>query len=208
VSHSKRDLAATGRPGSPDPLPGHALIGLLEANAVVSAAATRRMVIANADGSHMGPAVNWWEADVAARQSHPETPGARLDDAREDVLAAMDTDEALRSAVEVICSMVAWIARNDHESHGDHGVRILTGLSGESLLLPSQRILCADLAEALSTDPQRSDFAIHRVDVASAMRLLVFLSRAIEQRFEVSVAKQIDTFRRTILALAAGGDTW
>lgn len=198
---------------TPRPAPGpaaypHTLMRLSAPAALVRRVAEARVVIGCVDGSHMGLAINWWEAQTAP--AAPSTGGTcdAVNAVISDIAAVADGAEALRSAVEVILAMVEWVARNDHESRGDHGVRVLTGLAGDTLLLPSQRILCDDLARALDDDPTRTEFAVHRLDVETAMRLLVFLSRAIEQRFGIAVADQIRSFRSAVLQAQSTDSPW
>ena len=195
MEHSDQTALAPEPPTTP-----LGLLGLVGMPADLrQALAANKIVVGGVDGTHMGPAINWWAADVAPRHS-PTSNSHVHATVIDDIVAVVEPSEALRSALEVILALVAWISRNDHESEGDHGVRILRGLAADPLLLPSQRILCSDLAAAIDADAQRSDFTVHRLDVEPAMRLIVFLSRAVEQRFSIPVEEQITTFRDAVLA--------
>lgn len=180
-----------------DPAPtANMVTRLAGASDVADALRLNRLVISGVDGTHMGIAVNWW-----AEQSRGALRTPARADIPEAIRATFPPFEILRSAIEVILTMAEWVSRNDHCGDSDGGRRVLHSLAADPLLRPSQRILCDDLARVLGADPDADEFVIHRVGPESAMPLIMFLSRAIENRFEVPVETQVASFRSAVLRL-------
>lgn len=144
-----------------------------------------RITLLDLDGTHMGPAVVWWEAQHSGDNRTIESLKAEL-----------PATEMMRSGLEVLLSQAAWAARNDHESGGDHGVLILDRLAQSSLLLPSERAVCADLAEALAATTYLDRVTLRPTSVKTVMRLVVLFGQMNEHRFSIPVVEQIGRYRK------------
>jgi hypothetical protein len=143
----------------------------------------RRVVVTEADGTHMGLALSWWASAIRGDEQI-------LAVIRQTVSPA----DVLRSAIEVILAQVAVIAAAEETCPA----ALLRDASGPLILTESHRALCRDLANALDRNPDTTEIEMTALPVTHVMDFVVLLGRLVEYRGLAVVSDQIERYTRMV----------